>query len=81
MNSDMRVTTPEILWHGGGLSPGKPDPVLSIDMYSEDILVTAGIDANIPPKGSIRVCEEDQSYCFLIFPFLFLDVAMEVWLI
>lgn len=54
-NSDLRVTTPEILWHGGGLLPGKPDPVLSVDMYQEDILVTAGIDANIPPKGSIRV--------------------------
>jgi hypothetical protein len=54
-NSDVRVTTPEILWHGGGLLPGKPDPVLSIDMYQEDILATAGIDANIPPKGSIRV--------------------------
>jgi hypothetical protein len=57
MISDLRVTTPEILWHGGGLLPGKPDPVLSVDIYHEDILVTAGIDANVPPKGSVRVSE------------------------
>jgi hypothetical protein len=72
-NSDMRVTTPEILWHGGGLLPGKPDPVLSIDMYQEDILVTAGIDANIPPKGSIRVG-------FIEFLFSLEELVLESWI-
>lgn len=83
-NNDIRVTTPEILWHGGGLLPGKPDPVLSIDMYSEDILVTSGIDANIPPKGSIRVRFIPFDvimtiFCnFLLSFYLFLTV-MEIW--
>jgi hypothetical protein len=70
MNSDhLRVTTPEILWHGGGLLPGKPDPVLSVDIFQEDILATAGIDANVPPKGSVRVRQTFHLLfliCFLV---------------
>ena len=49
------ISTPELLWHGGGIENGKPDPVYSVDMHPSDILATAGIDANIPPKGSVRV--------------------------
>lgn len=51
----MRVSTPEVLWHGGGLEDGKTDPVYSVDCIFPDIVVTAGIDANVPPKGCIRV--------------------------
>jgi hypothetical protein len=49
------IYTPELLWHGGGNENGKPDPVYSVDMHPLDVLATAGIDANIPPKGSVRV--------------------------
>ena len=55
--TDMLVTTPELLWHGGG-DGGKPDPVLSVDIYGNNVLATSGIDANIPPKGSVRVSNE-----------------------
>ncbi len=51
----MIITTPMILWHGGGLENGKTDPVLSIDTAKSNILATSGIDSNIPPKGSVRV--------------------------
>ena len=52
----MIVSTPQILWHGGGIDDGKADPVFSIDIHHpSSILATAGIDANIPPKGSVRV--------------------------
>ena len=50
------VATPELLWHGGGNENGKPDPVYSVDLHPLGVLATAGIDANIPPKGSVRVC-------------------------
>ena len=51
------VSTPEVLWHGGGNENGKPDPVYSVDYHTLDgnILCTSGIDASIPPKGSVRV--------------------------
>ena len=52
---DVTVSTPELLWHGGGCESGKPDPVYSIDMHPLNVLATAGIDANVPPKGSVRV--------------------------
>jgi hypothetical protein len=49
------VSTPELLWQGGGEN-GKPDPVYSVDLHPvEDVLLTSGIDASIPPKGSVRV--------------------------
>jgi WD40 repeat protein len=58
----MHVTTPQILWHGGGDDHGKPaanplaDPVYSVDFHpTENILITTGNDGNIPPKGSVRV--------------------------
>lgn len=50
------IYTPELLWHGGGNERGKPDPVYSVDFHpTEPILLTTGIDANVPPKGSVRV--------------------------
>lgn len=52
----VEVNTPEILWHGGGNENGKPDPVYSIDCHpAENVLLTSGIDASVPPKGSVRV--------------------------
>jgi hypothetical protein len=51
----MKAATPEILWHGGGTANGKPDPVFSLDIHPSSILVTAGTDASVPPKGSVRV--------------------------
>ena len=51
----MKACTPELLWHGGGNENGKPDPVFSVDISPNDILATAGIDASVPPKGSVRV--------------------------
>jgi hypothetical protein len=55
MTTKLRVSTPEILWHGGGNENGKPDPVYAVDFHPAGILVTAGIDANLPPKGCARV--------------------------
>jgi hypothetical protein len=53
----MKIYSPELLWHGGGNENGKPDPVYAVDMHpNRDVLVTAGIDASVPPKGSARVC-------------------------
>ena len=51
----MKTSTPELLWHGGGNENGKPDPVFAVDVSPNDILATAGIDASVPPKGSVRV--------------------------
>ncbi len=52
----IRSSTPELLWHGGGNENGKPDPVFAVDISPNDVLATAGIDASVPPKGSVRVC-------------------------
>lgn len=52
----MVVSTPEVLWHGGGNENGKADPVYSVDFHPDDnVLCTSGIDASVPPKGSVRV--------------------------
>ena len=52
----MKVNTPELLWHGGANESGKPDPVYSVDLHpTMNVLSTTGIDGNIPPKGSVRV--------------------------
>ena len=51
----MRIATPEILWHGGGMVLGKNDPVFSVDMHPLNVLATGGIDGNVPPKGSVHV--------------------------
>lgn len=53
----MRVSTPQVLWHGGGNENGKPDPVYSIDFHPSEqhILCSSGIDASVPPRGSVRV--------------------------
>jgi len=56
----MKVSTPELLWHGGAHEEGKPDPVYSVDYHPiENVLTTSGIDATEPPnvKGSVRVSE------------------------
>lgn len=51
-----KLHIPEVLWHGGGNEHGKPDPVYSVDIHPvERILLTSGIDASVPPKGSVRV--------------------------
>ncbi len=56
ISSQMKVYTPELLWHGGANESGKPDPVYSVDLHpTENVLCTTGIDGNIPPKGSVRV--------------------------
>lgn len=57
--STIKVSTPELLWHGGGTDNGKPDPVYSLDLHPTNILATAGIDASIPPKGSVRLWKID----------------------
>jgi hypothetical protein len=52
----MKISTPELLWHGGGNEHGKPDPIYSLDYHpTESVLLTTGIDASVPPKGSVRV--------------------------
>ena len=39
-----------------GNENGKPDPVYSVDLHpTEPVLTTSGVDANVPPKGSVRV--------------------------
>lgn len=57
----MEVVTPEVLWHGGGNENGKPDPVFSVDMHPSNVLASAGIDANVPPKGSVRIWKVNSS--------------------
>lgn len=55
-DNQISVSTPQVLWHGGGNENGKPDPVYSVDFHpQEPIMCTSGIDANVPPKGSVRV--------------------------
>ncbi len=55
-SSIIRISTPELLWHGGGNEHGKPDPIYSLDYHpNELVLLTTGIDASVPPKGSVRV--------------------------
>ncbi|KAJ1437635.1 WD40-repeat-containing domain protein [Ochromonadaceae sp. CCMP2298] len=55
------VSTPEVLWHGGGNENGKPDPVYSVDFHPQEmVLLTSGIDANVPPKGSVRLWRIDE---------------------
>lgn len=52
----LSVNTPEILWQGGGTDHGKTDPVFSIDFHPTlPLLISSGIDASVPPRGSIRV--------------------------
>ncbi len=60
-NGGIFTATPEILWHGGGNENGKPDPVYSLDIHhSSNTLATCGIDANVPPKGSVRLWRIDS---------------------
>ena len=55
-DNQISVSTPQVLWHGGGNENGKPDPVYSVDFHpQEPVMCTTGIDANVPPKGSVRV--------------------------
>ena len=57
----MKVSTPEVLWHGGGNENGKPDPVYSVDLHPrENVFCTSGINADVPPKGSVRLWKIDD---------------------
>ena len=49
------ISSPEILWHGGGNAAGKPDPVFAVDMHPDGILATAGVDGSVPPNGTVRL--------------------------
>lgn len=51
----MEVYSPNVLWHGGATVEGKTDPVFSLDVGPGNILCTAGIDENLPPKGCVRL--------------------------
>jgi hypothetical protein len=67
MTTMMKVSTPELLWHGGANENGKPDPVFSIDFHPcEPVMLSTGIDAAIPPKGSVRVCTHFSCSLFCI---------------
>eukprot|EP01035_Chromulina_nebulosa_P020755 gene20755-26911_t len=57
----MKITTPELLWHGGGCENGKPDPIYSIDIHPMNILATAGVDGSMPPKGAVRLWKVDST--------------------
>ncbi len=65
--SQIFVSTPEILWQGGGNENGKTDPVLAIDILGTSILATAGIDANVPPRGTARLWKFGASDADLLF--------------
>lgn len=41
----MKITTPQIVWHGG--ENGKNDPVLSADVHPCGVLATGGADAEV----------------------------------
>jgi hypothetical protein len=75
----MHVTTPQILWHGGGNENGKPDPVYSVDFHPTlPILATAGIDGGIPANGCVRVSYYTNYYAVILeiaylFPFLVVE--------
>jgi hypothetical protein len=47
----MKITTPQITWHGG--EAGKNDPVLSADVHPCGVLATGGADAEV--RVSVRV--------------------------
>jgi hypothetical protein len=51
-----QVRTPEILWHGGN-EKGKTNPVFAVDVLpsAAGVLVTAGTDGSVPPRGCARV--------------------------
>lgn len=51
----MQVYSPNVLWHGGATESGKTDPVFSVDLHPSNVLATAGIDENMPPKGCVRL--------------------------
>lgn len=51
----LSISSPEILWHGGGNAAGKPDPVFAVDMHPDGILATAGVDGSVPPNGTVRL--------------------------
>jgi hypothetical protein len=70
----MRVRTPSVLWHGGGMTNGKPDPVFSLDLNIQNVLATCGIDSSVPPRGSIHVS------CFsVLFPVNKISLIFELF--
>jgi WD40 repeat protein len=58
-DSALSISSPEILWHGGGNTNGKPDPVYAVDMHSDGVMATAGVDESVPPKGTVRLWRVD----------------------
>lgn len=46
----MRITTPEVVWHGG--EAGKNDPILSVDVHPCGVLATGGADGEV----RVRAC-------------------------
>lgn len=68
----MNISTPEILWHGGGMVSGKNDPVFSIDMHPLNILATAGIDSSIPARGSVHVSIFYLCFCSHLYLYFWL---------
>jgi len=59
MAETVRIYSPNVLWHGGATENGKTDPVFSVDLHPSDVLATAGIDENMPPKGCVRLWKVD----------------------
>jgi hypothetical protein len=52
----MKITTPQITWHGG--EAGKNDPVLSADVHPCGVLATGGADAEV--RVSVRRVEKRE---------------------
>lgn len=53
----MRITTPEVVWHGG--EAGKNDPILSVDVHPCGVLATGGADGEVRVRawrGSSALC-------------------------
>ncbi len=55
MTEIIQIYSPSVLWHGGATESGKPDPVFSVDLHPNNVLATAGVDENLPPKGCVRL--------------------------
>lgn len=70
----MIVSTPEILWHGGANENGKPDPVFSVDMHPTGVFATAGVDDQLPPKGTVRVSY--TYYIICIYSYLMFSIFL-----
>ena len=63
----MEAFTPEILWHGGGSTNGKPERVFSVDTHETGVLATTGFDESTPPNGCVRLwrIKDDEEAGFI----------------